>query len=221
MKNQKNSKGRWAQLLPVLLCLVLMVLALIYRDQISLEAIVTGSPENPVLAAAVLLLLYALKSLSIFFPLLILQIAGGHLFSLPVGLAVNLTGMFLDLAIPYLVGRISGAGFTGWLIRRFPKLEELVDMQQENDLFLSFFLRIISCLPSDAVGMYLGATGTPFSAYIIGGMLGVLPGTICSTCMGESLLDPTSPMFLLSAGIVVSLSLLSFTGYHFYRKRRK
>ena len=58
---------------------------------------------------AFLLLLYAVKSLTIFIPIIIMHIAGGFIFSTLLALIVNITGTAISLTSPYIVGRISGS----------------------------------------------------------------------------------------------------------------
>ena len=99
--------------LAVMACLI-AVLAFSGR-QLTAQQIFEYSPENPYLAAAFLVLLYALKSLSVVFPLLVLYLAGGLLFSAPVALAVNMLGTAVCLSLPYWVGRWSAGSMTGLL----------------------------------------------------------------------------------------------------------
>ena len=63
-----------------------------FRHQLTAEAIAAFSPRQTVLAASFLVGLYALKSLSVCFPMSALTAAGGLLFPFPLALAVNLCG---------------------------------------------------------------------------------------------------------------------------------
>ena len=53
--------------------------------------------------------LYAVKSVSFIFPIAILQLAVGHLFSTGTALLVNFLGRAVTLALPYWMGRFSGS----------------------------------------------------------------------------------------------------------------
>lgn len=142
---------------PLIVCITLFAAYLLGGQDITAESILSGAPSNPWLAAAFLLLLYAAKSLSIVFPMLVLTITGGFLFPPAAAILVNSLGVLIALALPYWVGRVSGADLAEKFVKKYPKLAEVVSFQQGNALFLSFFLRVISCLPGDAVSMYLGA----------------------------------------------------------------
>lgn len=206
---------------PILLIIPSILLIALHIDEVSVQHILSYTPKEPVRAACVLLLLYAFKSVSIIFPGIILQIVGGHLFPRAMALTVNFLGMLLCLAIPYGVGALSGSNLIERLKRRFPKFRDWLAIQQENSFFICFFLRVTSCLPGDVVGMYLGATRTPFLRYMVAGCLGVLPGMVLATLLGESISDPTSPLFLISLSVTLGLSVISFFMYYWYLRRKQ
>lgn len=94
------------------------------RGALTAEGIAARSPRQAWLAAAFLLALYAVKSLSVAFPLSALEAAGGMLFPLPAALAVNACGVAVAQAVPYLLGRRQRGGL-GALRERFPALAAL------------------------------------------------------------------------------------------------
>lgn len=191
------------------------------HSDISLQAVLTGAPQNPLLTAGVLLLLYMLKSLTIFFPLLILEMAAGYLFPAPAALLLNFLGIWIVLTIPYWIGHALGLRQVSKLTQKYPKFQTLMEKQQNHSFFLCFFLRMISCLPGDIVTMYFGATRTPFFHNLLGGTLGILPGMILATFMGLNIQDPSSPAFWISAALSVGLAVLSTVLYYVYLKRKK
>ena len=133
-------------------------------------------------------------------------------------LIINTVGVGVMIALPYYVGRLCGPSFIKRLEKRYPKITKYID-RQKDWFFLSFFLRIISCMPGDIVSLYFGAVGAPFKVYFIGSMLGIIPGVITATFMGVSILDPTSSTFILSVSITVFLSVLSIIIHRLYLKR--
>ena len=194
----------------------LVLLAMVFllaKGDFSVEILLAFTPKDPAKAATVLLVLYAAKSATVFFPLIILQIAVGHLFSPWAALGLNFAGILIILTVPYLIGQAAGLDTIQKLIQKYPRFAGLVGKQQDNALFLCFFLRVISCLPGDVVTMYLGATKTPFWKNLLGGSLGILPGMILATLVGSSIQDPQSPAFWLSAILMVLLSLSSLFLY--------
>ncbi|MCC8064132.1 MAG: VTT domain-containing protein, partial [Clostridiales bacterium] len=186
----------------------------------SVEAVLRYTPEKPVLAAAALVLFYAVKSLSMVFPLVVLEIAGGQLFSPPVALVVNCIGLAVCSTIPYCVGRLSGTALVGRLEEKYPKLKEFMGKQRSSSLFLPFFLRIVGGLPGDIISLYFGATGTTYWRYLLGSLLGLLPDMAAATVMGTSITDPTSPTFLGAFGLTILFSVSSALIYALYWRRK-
>lgn len=217
----KNRTGFWRYLKYIVftICLLAVFIYVLGNDDLSVQTILELTPQSPIHAAIVMLLLYAVKSATVFFPLIILEIAVGHLFSTWVALGINFAGMLIILTIPYWIGRAAGMDAMQKLIRKYPRVREIIDRQQGNSLFLCFFLRIISCLPGDVVTMYLGATRTPFWKNFVAGALGVLPGMILATLMGSSIQDPRSPAFWISAALMATLAAVSALLYYLYRRR--
>jgi len=205
----------------VFLAIAVIAFFLFTDGEMSVEMLLKFTPKKPLWAAVVLLLLYALKSVTIFFPLLVLEITAGHLLPPAAALAVNILGLVIILTLPYRIGRAVGLDTVEKMISKYPKFKQLVSKQQESSFFWCFFLRAINCLPGDIVTMYLGATKTPFGKNLIGGILGILPGTIMATLMGSSIKDPASPAFWLSAILFVVLSVGSFLIYYIYQRKQK
>lgn len=214
MKIHKNKQIKTLlKFIPVVICAAFIILPLASGKEITVQAVLNYTPETPLLAVFVILLLYALKSMSFVFPIAVLQIATGHLFRTPVALLINFLGRAITLTIPYWAGRFSGADMVENLIRKYPKLEETCSRQGKNPLFISFLLRTFVFLPGDAVSMYLGAIRIPFRYYLAGGILGTTLGVVLSTILGSSITKPGSPAFLLSAFLMALVALLSVIYY--------
>lgn len=196
----------------------LAALCLIFRDSLNAQTILHYTPENLWLAALALLAFYAVKSLSVVFPLLALYVCAGLLFPVPLALAVNLLGLFVCVSLPYSLARCAGAGLVDKLQKRYPIIARLNELQQGSELFFAFFLRVVGVLPGDVVSMVLGATGMTYWKYVLGSLLGMLPGMVSATIAGASVSDPTSPVFLATAAVTVLLSAGSFL---FWRRRER
>lgn len=91
----------------ILLWGALIIVCLIYRDEITVERIVNFTPSEPLAAAAVMLLLYALKSMTLVVYGGILFAASGIMFSLPAAVALNTAGTAIMATIPFIV-RMAG-----------------------------------------------------------------------------------------------------------------
>lgn len=214
MKNQKKkTMKQLLKLLPAAICAALIILPLASGREITVQAVLDYTPREPLAATFVILLLYALKSMSFVFPIAVLQIATGHLFQTPLALLINFLGRVVTLTIPYLAGRFSGSDMVEKLVEKYPGLKKSYSRQGRNPLFLSFLLRTFVFLPGDAVSMYLGAIGIPFPHYLAGGILGTTLGVVLATLLGSSITEPGSPAFLLSASLMTLVAVVSAIYY--------
>lgn len=185
-----------------------------------MDTILNRVPSTPWCAAVFMIILYAAKSLSVFFPIIVLHVAGGFLFAPATALIVNTVGTLVGLIIPYWVGRISGSSHADKLTKKHPKLKAVISKLDNKAFTTSFFLRIISCLPGDVVSMYLGAKKLPFKGYLAGSFLGTLPGVLTATLLGISVTDPTSPMFWISLLLTVGIGVFSLIFFVIWQKKK-
>ncbi len=214
MKNRKNKKTTAIlKSLPLAFYVILFFLFLISGREITVQTILNDAPASPYAAAFVILSLYALKSVSFVFPIVVLQIATGYLFQTPAALLINFLGRSVTLSIPYWIGRFSGSDLADELQKKYPKLKEICSRQKQNPVFISFLLRTFCFLPGDAVSLYLGASQIPFPHYLTGGVLGTILGVVLSTILGSSITEPGSPAFWISALLMTLTAVISFLLY--------
>lgn len=185
-------KLRW---LPFLFLCGGTLAAWLARDRLTANGIAAFSPKDTALAAAFLLALYAAKSLSVAFPLSVLEAAGGLLFPLPLALIINLLGVALAQLIPFFLGRRERSAFSS-LSAKYPKLS--LSPASVHPARTVFLLRLGGAAPGDLVSMYLGAAGLPPLSYLAGGILGSLPRVAAATVLGASLWAFGTPRFWLS-----------------------
>lgn len=219
-----SSEKKWALIQKIIFAVFwigFVALCFFYRDEITVERVVTYTPSNRILAAVVMLGLFALKSISFFVYGGILYAASGIIFSLPQAIGVNTLGTFVMTVIPYLIGKKAGRGAVARLTEKNSKLELLREASNRNGFFISFFIRIVGLLPGDLVGMYLGANGISFWKYVAGTMIGLYPAVIAFSVMGMSAEDPSSPAFIISAVVEIGLCLLSILLYILWSRRKK
>lgn len=196
------------------------VFVILHREALTPQAILSISPDDRALAAILLLLLYAGKTLSLVFPLKIPQLAAGLLLPTVPAVLVNLLGIAVSAAVGYGMGQLLGRDPVQRLTEKNPRLSAML-REQNGDVFgFSLLLRSMVFLPLDAVSLYFGAAGADFGAYLLGSVLGMLPNTVISTIMGAALSDPASPAFLASTACFLLLSTASLGFYLLRRKRR-
>lgn len=186
---------------------------------ISIEDILNYTPGEPLLAVLFLWLMFALKSLSIMLPTMVLFAVTGRLFPLPIALLVNAVGVSITMTLPYLIGRFSGGDLTEKLMVKYPKLAELRALRSQRGMFFAFIIRAVGILPCDVVSLYMGNTRLNYAEYLIGGLLGFVPDLLCATVVGMKISDTSSPWFWGSIGVNISACLIAMLVYRRFIKK--
>ena len=226
MKENKIKVSKTADILrkgiPVFFWAAVILLCFLYRDRITVENIVNFTPENPVLAVGIMLLLFAFKSVTFVIYGSILYAVNGILFPLPFAILLNMAGSAIMATLPFLIGRRKGSGLLVKLTEEYPKLSVLRELPSENGFFLSMVIRLMGCLPGDVVSMYFGASGIRYREYLTGTLIGLTPSIVIFTVMGMSADDVTSPAFIISVCCEILTALTSIIWFFCWnRKRRK
>lgn len=219
-----NGKKKGETLLKVLpLCVtgLLVFFCWFYLRDFSFQDIIHFTPDNLFLAAAVIIGIYAVKSISIVFPLTAIFISTGVMFPLPAAILVNTIGLWVCITIPYFIGHFSGRDFVERLTDRYPKIKKLEQLGTSNELMTSYILRAIAAVPGDVISMLLGATGIRYPVYVLGSMLGLLPLAILQTLLGDYLDQPLSPQFIVLFVIMLAVSLASTLLFNRMSKKKK
>lgn len=220
-KVTKIAKASFA-VAPFIMIAICAVLYFTTFRNITAEQLLKYTPENIWLAAIVIIAMFSLKSLTFFFPMIVIVTACGMTApNMWAALAINTIGIFCMMNIPYLIGRFAQREYVEKLVMKHKKMQEIISLNMSNGIFFAFFLRIINCLPYDIVGMFLGSVNMKWRDYIIGSMLGTLPGMICCTFMGNYIDDPFSAKFIASVVINVGISVICGIAYLIYAKKRR
>ena len=189
------------------LVVVSAVLLILYRRDVSVGMILRYTPKNLYLAALAFLGLFVLKSLSVVFDMKLIYIAAGLYFPLPVAFAVNIAGTAAEATVPYLEGRLGGAGALQALLDKWPKLRKIQALRVQDSYLFAVLLRAAGVLPADPIGMYFGASGMPYGPCMLGCVTGMLPVIVVTTVMGGSIEQPGSLAFLLSASLFAAIEI--------------
>lgn len=198
-----------ARVLPWVIIAVLTVPFFIYGRDITAQELISYSPRNYYLAALFFLGFFALKSMIVIFPIPLIYISVGILFDPLVAIIINIAGVALCTALPYWIGSYSGADMTDRLIKKYKRLKVLDDFEQDNELFFSFYVRALGFLPCDIVSLALGSLRVDFKKYLAGTIIGMLPGLITSTLIGDAITNPSSPQFIFSSIAIVIIATVS------------
>lgn len=192
----KNKKKLIPFIAIALMCIVFIFIDKIIGESLSVNTIIKYTPKDSILAVIVILLLYALMSLTVVFPLAILFLASGIIFPTWIAILINILGLAITFTIPYWIGRYFGDEAIEEIYNRFPKVKEVTKYQNSNVFFACFITRVVGFLPGDIVSIYFGACKTKFPVYLLGGISGCLLSIITTTILGEKLNNPFTKEFL-------------------------
>jgi len=207
---------------PLVMIAIFAVMYFTTFRNVTAEQLLAYTPENIWLAAIVIIAMFSLKSLTVFFPMIVIVTACGMAApNIWVALAINTLGIFCMMNIPYLIGKFAERRYVEKLIMKHKKMGEIIEMNMTNEVFFMFFLRIINCLPYDIVSMFAGSVGTKWKNYILGSMLGTLPGMVCCTVMGYFIDDHLSAGFIISVVVNVLISVVCGLAYIIIKRKSR
>lgn len=209
------------QVAPLVMVAVCVLIYLKFFRGVTIEHILEFTPENLWLAALVMIALFAMKSLSMFFPMIILVAATGSIFpNYFAALLVNCIGVLAMITLPYLIGRYAEREFVENLINKRKNADKLREFKSENELFIAYFMRVVNVLPCDVVSMFLGSANFSPAKYFLGSFLGIFPGLVTTTLMGANVQNPASPAFWAAAIVEVAFAVGSTIAYRLYKKKK-
>lgn len=180
---------------------ILIVVVIASRDRITADAIIHYTPSNLFLAAIVMLLLFALKTMSVFFYSGILYTASGLIFPLPAAVLVNGLGLMVMISEGYLNGRFLGSDLVGTVAEKYPKIVPILNLQDKKPFLFTLLLRMMKIINFDMGSMYMGATRAKFAPYAAASFLTVVPELILFAVLGKGISD-------LHAGIIIGAGIV-------------
>jgi uncharacterized membrane protein YdjX (TVP38/TMEM64 family) len=125
---------------------------------------------------------------SVAFPAGVLTIAGGALFGVWLGSALNFIGAMLGATGAYVVCRsISGPSAERLLGHRHDIIERL---RSGRGVFRTVLrLRLVPIVPFNLINVASGVARVPFPPYLLATMLGTIPATIIYTYFADALVN--------------------------------
>ena len=168
---------------------ILIIIVVANRSKITADVITSYTPSNLFLAAVVMLLLFALKTMSVFFYSGILYTASGLIFPLPVAVLVNALGLVVMISEGYLNGRFLGSELVGTISEKHPKVQPILKLEDKRPFLFTLLLRMMKIINFDMGSMYMGATRAKFVPYAAASFLTVVPELILFAVIGKGISD--------------------------------
>jgi len=199
--------------IPLVIIIGAILIFLLYGRDITVEQILNYSPQNQLLAIIFILGIFALKSLSVVFPLIIIYIVSGMIFPPFLAIAINIMGIIIGCSCSYFIGYFSGRDIKEQLILKYPRLNQLDSLLKDNQWFFTYLLRTVGILPLDVASILMGSVGIPYVKYITASVLAMLPVLVTTTFIGLTITNPRSPEFILSILIRIIIFVISILIY--------
>ncbi|MDX2157176.1 MAG: TVP38/TMEM64 family protein [Hyphomicrobiaceae bacterium] len=116
---------------------------------------------------------------------LIMTLAGGLLFGWQLGLPATVVGATAGATVLFLVARSSfGEALAA---KAGPAVQKLRTGFQDNALSYMLFLRLVPVFPFVVVNLAAAVLGVPLRTYVLGTLVGIIPGTAAYTVAGSGL----------------------------------
>lgn len=195
---------------PLLLLVVAATVVVVRSGPAAITAYIQTYRENALLTALVIMGLFLFKSVSFGLPYTVLYLAVGHLYSLPVALLINVVGIAVNMQIPYLVGRYGNFTFIEDLLHRFSFVQQYSQKDEKRPIIFAFLVKFIGVVPHEITNLLLGTLELPYLGYLIGGILGLLPGMVATTVAGAYVTDPRSVQFVMAVMVFFVVLFLSY-----------
>lgn len=209
-------KSNFVRFLPFAIVVALLILLNRGYLIITPHQLFNYSPNNLWLAIVFVLLLYVTKPIAFFLPIAVVQITTAMIFSPLQAIILNLIGLAICCTLSYVIGYKLGRKRVESFVQKYKKTQLLMDSAEENQHFYIFIVRAIGVVPIDLTSMFLGSLKVNFPVYMIYSVLGLTPSMLITTAIGQTIQSPTSPTFIIS--ILLKITLI-ITSVFIYKKK--
>jgi uncharacterized membrane protein YdjX (TVP38/TMEM64 family) len=168
-------------------------------------------------SALVYILLQAIRPF-MFMPATPFTIAGGFIFGHVYGLVLATAGTTLAAILTFSMSRYLFRDYIKKkLSTKYAGLDGHLDGQ---GILVVAAIRLVPIVPFDAVGYLAGVSSIGFFEYLIGTIIGELPGAFVLTMLGSNLRDIQSPWLIVSL-VLAALLILLPEAYRRLSKKRE
>lgn len=133
--------------------------------------------------------IYLLKSMVFVIPASLIYIAVGMAFPAHWAILINALGIFIEVAVSYLFGRIMGGEYVVNKLKKIKHGDKILELYGKNKLSAIFAIRFLPVFPIDLVSLFLGTVKMKFLPYFLVSIGGILPRVILFTILGDGLYD--------------------------------
>ncbi|HZF49227.1 MAG TPA: TVP38/TMEM64 family protein [Polyangiaceae bacterium] len=137
-------------------------------------------------------------------------VAGGVLFGPFVGFALSIVADLTSALIGYSLARGAARVWVRTLLERRPKAQRLVEILAEKRGAATIaLLRVCPIAHYTLCNYVAGVAGVRPGPFVLGTVVGLLPAAVLYSFLGDSLLRPGSPKFIVMASLIAVTVVLS------------
>lgn len=194
----------------LLLLVVGIVIAIIYRDQFDANALENWVKNSGSAGPIVFMLIYIIGTV-FFLPGAVLTLAGGALFGPIFGTFYNLTAATIGAMISFIAARYLAHD---WVEKKTGgRMKQLKQGVEGEGWKFVAFVRLVPLFPFNVLNYALGLTKIKFSHYSIATYIFMLPGAIAYTYLGYVGREAVAGGDGLIQKIMLALALLGIVGF--------
>ena len=190
-QNRLTKKEVFLIVLRCVVALSLFTVAIVYYDELSnvdVKRLMSVTQSVP-LMIAIVLAVYFVKALVFVVPASLVYVAVGAVLPPAVAVAVNLTGIFIEVSVTYWLGRFLGKEAVCKLLSRNAAGQKILqkDLQSKATVLLS--IRAIPAFPIDFISLFYGASGCGYGKYAALSVLGLSWRVVLFTIIGDAVFE--------------------------------
>jgi len=206
-KNNKSSNNilKFIALVFFIIAIILLFKYTPIRDYISATKLQQFIQSFGFWAPFAYIIIYAIGPI-LMFPGSILSLAGGLAFGPLWGTMYTVFAATIGACGAFWVARIMGRGFVEKLAKG--KLKTFDDSVAEHGLKVILFLRLVPLFPFNALNYAAGLSKMRFVDYLIGTLVGIIPGTFAYVYLGSSLTNILSWQFFSAIALFVLITIV-------------
>ncbi|WP_297638925.1 TVP38/TMEM64 family protein [uncultured Clostridium sp.] len=172
---------------------------------IKIESIVrfAQAKNTRIYAVIMVLAVFTIKPLFVIIPNSVIAIVSGFMFGPFEGFVISIIGYCISSTICFYIAKLLGRNFMEKIMGE--KLGEIERKLQKNQFAIILSLRLIPIIPLGPVNYACGLVGVDYKKFISATLIGGIPEVICYTFLGKNVTRPTSPAFIISIVILVSV----------------
>lgn len=193
-------------ILRCVVALTLFAVAIIYYDELSnvnVATLVSGI-DQIALVIGIILALYFVKALVFVIPASLVYVAVGVILDPALAVIVNLTGIFIEVSVTYLLGRFLGKEVVYKLLSKKEAGRKLLEKDIQSKASALLIIRAVPAFPIDFVSLLYGASGCKYLKYALLSLAGVSWRVILFTLIGDGVFSwiPLDKIILIAICLI-------------------